>query len=276
VFDWDALYVVSGEKSVGITSVYEDGIPCWYTQDFIAVDPSHYVYRYSVWYKYTDEPHDISNQVGGLAVSMYDQDLNLIAAYGLPCTYTDQGWHTLQWCCNRHDVFQNDTWYVRLELWYQVYADQINPAAGIRFDDIMFYQTDLSDNLPPAAPMQPTGPARGRVETEYAFTTATTDPEDDMMRYGWDWDGDLMVDTWTDHYYESGMPIETLHGWDEEGKFEIRAKAQDEVGGDSEWSEPLLLTMPRISIVDPLFLQVLDLLNAKFPFLFNCFVTIFL
>ena len=68
-----------------------------------------------------------------------------------------------------------------------------------------------------------------------------------MLEYGWDWDGDNVVDEWDDNdssYYTSGTPISTSHNWSADGTYDIRVKAKDIYGAESEWSDPLTVTMP--------------------------------
>ena len=61
-----------------------------------------------------------------------------------------------------------------------------------------------NENLPPVTPAL-TGPSQGIVGTSYIYTTSTTDPNGDKVRYGWDKD-DGVVDFWTENY-SSGQPV---------------------------------------------------------------------
>jgi hypothetical protein len=38
-----------------------------------------------------------------------------------------------------------------------------------------------------------------------------------------------------------------MHNWTERGEYEIRVKAKDTWGNESEWSDPLVVTMPKIN-----------------------------
>ncbi len=51
--------------------------------------------------------------------------------------------------------------------------------------------------------------------------------------------------TWLLPGGESGEIYEVNHTWDEKGEYEIRVKAKDEHGAESEWSDPLPVSMPR-------------------------------
>jgi parallel beta-helix repeat protein len=93
-------------------------------------------------------------------------------------------------------------------------------------------------NQEPGQPAQPDGPTRGKIRTEYSYFTSVTDSENDLVAYGWDWDGDLVVDEWT-RAYNSGEPGSMVHRWNRSGSFEIRVKAVDINGAESSWSDPL-------------------------------------
>lgn len=93
-------------------------------------------------------------------------------------------------------------------------------------------------NEPPFPPAIPTGYASCYANCSYVYVTSTEDPEGDQIRYGWDWDGDGTVDEWSD-YYESGHMDDRLHLWTTTGTYNVKVKAVDEDGGESEWSEAL-------------------------------------
>ncbi|MCD6573531.1 MAG: hypothetical protein J7K95_05510, partial [Thermoplasmata archaeon] len=104
-------------------------------------------------------------------------------------------------------------------------------------------------NQPPANPSKPSGPTSGYVGEIYTYSTSTTDPEGDQVKYGWDWDGDYVVDEWTG-YYSSGATCSRSHSWDSEGIYHVRVKAKDVNGVESGWSSSLTvtITIPRPDI----------------------------
>ena len=97
-------------------------------------------------------------------------------------------------------------------------------------------------NQPPATPSKPSGPTSGYVGEIYTYSTSTTDPEGDQVKYGWDWNGDYVVDEWTG-YYSSGVTCSRSHSWDSEGIYRIRVKAKDANGAESGWSQSLTVTI---------------------------------
>jgi parallel beta-helix repeat protein len=99
------------------------------------------------------------------------------------------------------------------------------------------YPRMVLENQEPERPTQPDGPIRGKIRTEYTYSTSATDSEKNLVAYGWDWDGDLVVDEWT-RAYNSGEPGSMVHRWNRSGSYEIRVKAVDINGAESSWSEP--------------------------------------
>jgi len=134
--------------------------------------------------------------------------------------------------------------YGRGKLWI-IDVDQ-SPWTSIDVCDLCFRTYGISiPNNPPEKPSKPSGPTSGKTGETYTYTTSTTDPDENKVKYGWDWNGDKMVDVWTD-LYTSGITVEASYSWNEEGTYEISVKAQDEHGLESDWSDPLPVSMPKI------------------------------
>jgi len=106
--------------------------------------------------------------------------------------------------------------------------------------DSYFARVSHGDNDPPNQPAQPGGETDGFYRHVYEYITTTIDPEADDVQYCWDWgDGNL---EWTD-WYSSGEICRESHSWDKPGVYSIRVKARDTYLDESEWSEPLIVTM---------------------------------
>ncbi len=69
------------------------------------------------------------------------------------------------------------------------------------------------------------GPTSGGVGEELTYTFVSNDPEEDNVSYYIDW-GDGDKEGWLGPY-KSGQEINESHSWDEEGEYEIKAKAKD-------------------------------------------------
>ncbi len=109
--------------------------------------------------------------------------------------------------------------------------------------DTAHVKVRCKDNSPPNKPAKPCGPTCGRVNIEYTYIVVTTDPDGDMVYYFVDW-GDGTNSGWIGPY-ESGKMVKVKHRWTQQGYYQIKVKAKDIYGEESEWSDPLPITMPK-------------------------------
>jgi nitroreductase len=118
-----------------------------------------------------------------------------------------------------------------------------------------------SDN-PPAKP-DLTGPGSGNVGTRYNYTMRTTDPDGDAVSYWVDW-GDNTNSGWVGSS-ASGETISVSHTWSKKGTYDIKVKAKDVYGAESDWAT-LNVKMPT-SISFSLLMKCF----ARFPHIFLVF-----
>ncbi len=109
--------------------------------------------------------------------------------------------------------------------------------------EVSVMNNELASNRPPREPQRPTGPKFGFVYREYIYSAVTTDADDHDIEYMFDW-GDGTFSEWYGPY-PSGEAVEVSHNWSDKGEYQIRVKARDIIGDESEWSEPLSVVMPR-------------------------------
>jgi hypothetical protein len=121
-------------------------------------------------------------------------------------------------------------------------------------------------NMLPEKPAKPTGKITGEPGNTYLYTTETTDADGDQVFYLWDW-GDGNFSEWLGPY-ASGQKASAQKSWTAKGNYSIRVKAKDTHGGESNWSDPLNVTMPYNV---PFFVRFVDLLEKLFPHLFHFF-----
>jgi hypothetical protein len=126
------------------------------------------------------------------------------------------------------------------------------------------------DDSPPEKPIKPSGPTVGKVGVLYDYSTSTTDPNGDMVKYGWDWNSDKVVDEWTS-FYPSGATVTTSHSWEKMGINKIRVRAENTVGTQSEWSNPRLVIMPKMQQKYIDLQTIYNSLNLKFKTIFTSF-----
>jgi len=95
---------------------------------------------------------------------------------------------------------------------------------------------------PPNEPNTPSGPIVGITWESYSYSTNTTDPDGDDVKYGWDWGGDGIVDEWTG-FYSSGIEFNVSHSWPNNGIYNLTVKAEDSHGAQSGFSPVLTVIM---------------------------------
>ena len=113
---------------------------------------------------------------------------------------------------------------------------------------VIIWSDEPNPNLPPDIPGQPDGPTQGVMNKELTFSGVTTDPEGEQIYYMFDW-GDNTSSYWVGPY-DSGVAGEASHVWTEPGDYEIRVKAKDINGSESDWSIPLTVTIVEGPILD--------------------------
>jgi len=97
-------------------------------------------------------------------------------------------------------------------------------------------------SLPPDKPIL-TGPSSGKVGEEVVFEVVTEDSDSAHVFYRFDWGNNQYTD-WIGPY-ASGEQVTSTHTWDEEGSYQIRVMAKDDHGSQSQWSDPLDISLPK-------------------------------
>jgi hypothetical protein len=103
--------------------------------------------------------------------------------------------------------------------------------------------TIITENSPPEKPSTPSGETSGSIDTEYYYTTSTTDPNGDEISYFFDW-GDGTNSGWLTPI-TSGQTANASHTWNIKDNYEIKVKARDSSLEESPWSDPLSISMPK-------------------------------
>lgn len=117
---------------------------------------------------------------------------------------------------------------------------------GISWTDLTTYKstanicikafTSVVTNNPPQTPSQPQGPTSSKRGVTCSYTTSTTDPDGDRVKYTFDW-GDGKTST-TEYNTASAT-----HTWLKRGSYYVKAMATDEHGAISGWSTGLKVTI---------------------------------
>jgi len=97
-------------------------------------------------------------------------------------------------------------------------------------------------NTPPYPPEKPTGATIGWIGEVLLFSTKSYDDDGDLIQFGWDWDGDSVVDELTG-FYQSWEEATILHSWNSARIYYIKVIAIEENGLTSGWSDPLKVSI---------------------------------
>ena len=255
IYHWDSDYAHSGEKSIGILNLTNNSnfsYLSWSTIDFILVDCKNYSYLLSTWFKFIEVPPECHFVM--VYIHEYDNNHQIIGTGGVGLG----GITNTEWMDFGTITQNDDTKYVKLEvgLWYDLDGEP-NPLNEIRFDDVNF-------SIWTTAPIIPTitGETYGKVCNSYKYSITTTDPDQDKVQYFIQW-GDNTT-TWTD-FFDSGEEIVINHTWNVKGTYNIKVRAHDDHGKNSDWAT-LEVTMP-ISYTFP-FLQYWLKFHERFPHAF--------
>jgi hypothetical protein len=119
-------------------------------------------------------------------------------------------------------------------------------------------------NPPPTDP-EIDGPTRGKKQIPYNFTFVSTDVDNQKIKYHVDWDdGNTNI---TD-YLESGENVTLTHTWEENGKYVIKARAEDWYNEKSNISTHNI-EIPRGRMVPkfPIFQKILERILETTPLL---------
>jgi hypothetical protein len=98
----------------------------------------------------------------------------------------------------------------------------------------------LPPNDPPNIPNQPSGITDGNFGISYKYITYTTDPDENEVKYYFDWGDESGI--WT-NFTASGQQVSADHIWNTAGTFLVKVKAQDIYGLESDWSPVLIVTI---------------------------------
>ena len=133
---------------------------------------------------------------------------------------------------------------------------------GLSTDGPVWNFATINDN-PPNKPSKPSGITSGKKGTAHSYTVSTTDPNYDNVYYWFDW-GDGTNSDW-DGPHKSGDNVTLAHSWIRQGTYPIKVKAKDIHGNESVWSDPLVISMPKTHIHNPIMELLLKMLE-RFPF----------
>jgi len=142
-------------------------------------------------------------------------------------------------CCP--DVAKNRVWLYIYECTGQIIDEY--------YDEVCLTTRENLSPCPPAI----TGDTYGIVDQKLTFQALVSDPNGDDIYYMFDW-GDETYSEWLGPY-GSGEEVETNNSWSTIGEYEVKAKAKDTFGEESDWSPyPLIVEIvnnpPTASVIN--------------------------
>ena len=127
---------------------------------------------------------------------------------------------------------------------------------------------DISNNAPERPVIN--GPVKFENLTWVNFTFKTNDPDDDDVYYYIDWD-EGEIDEWIGPYH-SGEEFKLRHYWVFRDNYELRVKAKDIYGDESEWATLKVSVPKNKQTYDNLFITIIKSLINRFPLIQNLLI----
>jgi len=127
-----------------------------------------------------------------------------------------------------------------------VYAMEITDSHTNLSHGAISRTVDTTMNSPPNPP-EITGPTSGIIDQYYTYNFTLTDPEGDVMfNLEIDWgDGTDSIDCGCGKSWQNGTVIPVSHRWKKQESYAISARVSDSYGHYSNWSDPLVVSMPK-------------------------------
>jgi hypothetical protein len=139
-------------------------------------------------------------------------------------------------------------------------------SSSIATNDMLNTKVNSQTNNPPNPPLID-GPTSGRINKDYVYTFTLTDPDEDdyltVLEVDFENDVQTAVKRTCERPWENGTIITIEHNWETKGEYNIKARVMDSIGEWSNWSEPLIVSMPKQRTTNP-FWDIVKSLNHLF------------
>jgi hypothetical protein len=147
---------------------------------------------------------------------------------------------------------------------YTWFVNASDDESGESTQDVFTFTTTSETNRPPEIPLL-SGPSVVKPDTDYQYNANTTDPDDDTISYFFDW-GDGSDSGWTE-YGPSGVAVTRSHAW-AEGNYSIRVKSRDIHNIESDWSEPLPISVGKLISISNIKIGYFYFLNISWAYVY--------
>ena len=179
--------------------------------------------------------------------------------------------------CSVENTYDHTVTNVKLELpeginanWYTINGDLLQSESNsykienLSSLSILTFIITTDQVHPPEKPTI-SGSSSGKIGKEYTYVVSSVDPDQSEISYYIDW-GDGSFTGWT-RTLPSGAALNVSHTWNDKGIYIIKAKAKNVLGIESEWSDPLEVSMPKS--------KPLAFLEVRYPFIFRLFSSLY-
>ena len=146
------------------------------------------------------------------------------------------------------EAFYTSKYYCTTTYGWDSYHEYIDMYTFNLFGDPSMQLISESMNHRPITPDVPLGPDSIELGDTSIYSASTIDPDGDQIFYQFDW-GDEELDEPIGPY-DSGEDCEISHHWSEKGDFQIKVKAIDEHGAESDWSDSLPVSISKQKPLD--------------------------
>jgi len=140
-----------------------------------------------------------------------------------------------------------------------------NLAELFEHGEYIYDVSKVLNNNNPNKPSRPNGLRNGETGKAYDYSVSTRDRDGDQIYYKWDW-GDGTISNWIGPLDHDETCVQS-HQWSKEGGYHIKVMARDQNGGKSDWSNPLIVSIPRNRFLYR-FSLLFQLLEKQHPCLF--------
>jgi len=144
------------------------------------------------------------------------------------------------------EALYHSKYYCTTNYGWDHYAEYIDLFTFNLFGDPSMKLIRPVDNESPNKPTI-SGPSIGKIGIEQTYRVTATDPDGDNIYYNVDW-GEDNQSTELFGPFKSGEATNFTHIWNNRGRYTIRVQAIDEFDLKSEWSEPIIISLPKAKI----------------------------